>query len=90
MREQTRKFKARLLERDSQLSIKDRDMVRRNHIVFLAMTFTFMITVLSILAFMGQGKADINSVKIILFQIVFTGLYVYLTFPAGLFIISVI
>jgi len=84
MSEQVGSIKKRLSEKDEKLSVKDRDMVRRNHIVFLATTFTFLITVLSIVAFIGQSGVDFNSFTIILSQVVFTGLFAYLHFSRKL------
>lgn len=80
VRERIRGLKAGLAERDKLLSVRDRDMVRRNHIVFLASSFTLMITALSILAFIGQSGVEFNSLITILLLLLFTGIFAYFHF----------
>lgn len=67
-------------EKDQQLSGRDRDMVRRNLVVLFALSFTLGITLLSILAFIGQGSVDASIFRIIGLQILTTGLYAYFYF----------
>lgn len=55
-------------------------MVRRNHIVFLASSFTLLITILSILAFIGQSGVDMSSITTILLLVVSTGIFAYFHF----------
>lgn len=71
-------------EKDEQLSERDRDMVRRNFVVLLALSFTLVITLLSILAFIGQGKVDYGTITIIGLQLATTAVYAYFYFSRKL------
>lgn len=80
MREKLRQLKRISAEKDKHLSVKELDMVRRNHVVFLASAFTALIASLSILAFIGQGKIDFNTVTVMVLMYATTGIYAYLHF----------
>lgn len=77
-------------EKDEQLSERDRDMVRRNLVVLCALLFTLGITLLSILAFIGQGSVDASTFRIIVLQLLTTGLYAFFISRGSLFLIFVI
>lgn len=67
-------------EKDEHLSGRDRDMVRRNFVVLLALSFTLVITLLSILAFIGQEAVDSGTLNIIGLQFATTAVYAFFYF----------
>jgi methyl-accepting chemotaxis protein len=79
-----RNIRMAVKEKDEQLSERDRDMVRRNLVVLFALLFTLGITLLSILAFIGQGSVDASTLRIIGLQLLMTGLYAFFYFSRKL------
>ncbi len=78
MREKLRQLKRYTAERDKQLSVKELDAVRRNNVAFLGMSFTALLTTLTILAFIGSSGITLDSLLIMGLLLVSTGIFAYL------------
>jgi methyl-accepting chemotaxis protein len=66
-------------EKDRNLSVIDYDMTRRNFVVFIAMAFTTVLTLSSILA-LGMDKMSVSTWTVILGQLATTLIFGYLHF----------
>lgn len=62
---------------DSQLSEKDRDMVRRNFIALVAMYIAFGMTLLGLLSSLTQETASTNVLLSMLMQVITTSIYAF-------------
>ncbi|NHN32104.1 methyl-accepting chemotaxis protein [Paenibacillus agricola] len=70
--------------KDSHLSIRDQDMVRRNSVVLAALTFTFVVTLVNALVLLVEGSSELELVAIAGFMLIVLGVYVYLHFTRKL------
>ncbi|WP_379132529.1 methyl-accepting chemotaxis protein [Paenibacillus sp. sgz500958] len=65
--------------KDEQLSVVDLDMVKRNFVVFIAMSFTAFFTLLSIVG-LSKGGIEFHTILMVLLQLAGLGVYAYLHF----------
>jgi methyl-accepting chemotaxis protein len=64
-------------QKDSKLSMRDQDMVRRNFVVLAAITFTLVVTLLAVLTSAGP---KMDTLAIVGVQLITIGIYAYLHF----------
>lgn len=76
------KIRMSVKESDSQLTEKDRDMVRRNFIALVVMFIAFGMTALAVLGSMAKTTAstDTNIMMTMVLQVITTGIYAYFHF----------
>jgi methyl-accepting chemotaxis protein len=69
-------------QKDTRLSMRDQDMVRRNSVVLAAITFTFAVTLLSVLTVLSRGNLD--TLTIVGVQLITIIVYAYFHFTRKL------